>query len=159
MVNIKVDIKNIEGKYKFINLFQYFDNGLRKRLPKGIADEFKKQLIQNIDNNRFNFQLSRSWERYKTSIGADTRPFIMFGYYKNAIEVVVADGHLSVGFRSTVMHPRAKVSMGKLAVLLEYGDPTKGIPARPLWRNTADNLFHDKRAVIEKIISNAIKGQ
>ena len=157
--NIRVDIKNIEGGYGRINLFQYFDDGIRKRLPKNLAKDFKRELIENIDNNTFGFELSPRWVAFKRRMGGDSRPFIMFNHYKNALTIVTDNGHLSVGFKKTTMHPRAKTSMGKLAVKLEYGDVSQGIPARALWRKTASRYFRFKKAHISKIARETIQNK
>lgn len=156
VMSVKVSIKNIKGEYKPLNIFQYFDDGIRKRLPKGIANEFKGELLKNIETNRFGFQLSKDWEDYKRSIGADTRPFIMFDHYKRAIVVLTSEGHLSVGFKKTSMHPRAGMSMGRLAVRLEYGDLARGLPARPLWRYTANAFFKERKDKIGSLIKQSI---
>lgn len=155
---IDYKIKNIKGEYKPLNIFQFFDNGIRKRLPKYVAQEFYNAVISNIDSNRYGFQLSQRWIEYKTRVGADTRPFIMFHHYKKAITIYSHDGHLAVGFRKTSMHPRAKISMGRLAIQLEYGDLSRGLPARPLWRNTARDFFREKRKIL-KLMDKAIRDE
>ena len=155
--NVKVSIKNIKGGYGHMNLFQFFDNGIRKRLPKNIAEDFKREIIENIDNNAFGFELSPRWVSFKRRNGGDKRPFIMFGHYKGAISVVTREGHLSVGFKKTAMHPRAKISIGKLAIQLEYGDLSKNIPARPLWRKSAKKYFRTNKRHVEKIIKKTIE--
>lgn len=154
---ISYKIKNIYGEYKPMDIFQFFDNGIRKRLPKGIAKEFYDEVIHNIDNNTFGFTLSKRWQDYKRSIGADDRPYVMFGHYKNAISIITSNGHLSVGFKKTTMHPRAKISMGRLAVRLEYGDIESGIPARPLWRKTSERFFRERKRQIGEILKKSLK--
>ena len=139
-----------------LNIFKYFDDGIRKRLPKQIAGELKEEILQNIETNRFGFKLSKDWENYKKSIGADSRPFIMFNHYRKAIDIITYDGHLSVGFKKTSTHPRAKISMSRLAVKLEYGDLAKGVPARPLWRFTADNFFKERKDKLGSLIKQSL---
>lgn len=156
MRSISVRIKNIRGEYKPLNFFKYFDDGIRKRLPKGLAKDFKEELIKNIDGNTFGFQLSPRWVEYKRRIGADTRPFIMFSHYKDAITIVTENGHLSVGFRKSAMHPRAKISMGKLAIQLEYGNLAKNIPARPLWRKTSSKYFGGLNGHLGDLVKKAL---
>lgn len=156
-MGVTVRIKNIRGEYKPLNLFSFFDDGIRKRLPKLLAQELYDQVIRNIETNKFNFHLSRAWENYKKRVGADTRPFIMFQYYKKAITIMTDNGHLTVGFKSTTMHPRAKMSMGKLAVKLEYGDLATGAPARPLWRRTTETFFRERKSRIDKAIKDSLK--
>lgn len=155
--DVGVTIRNIHGDYGAINLFKFFDDGIRKRLPKNLAKDFKRELIHNIDKNTFGFELSPRWVAFKRRVGADTRPFLMFKHYKNAISIVTDKGHLSVGFKKTARHPRAKISMGELAVQLEYGDLAKNIPARPLWRNTAEKYFREQKGHIGELIKKTLE--
>lgn len=145
MVRVDYRVRNLRGDFRPFNLFQFFDDGIRKRLPKNIAKELHTSLINNIDENRFNFELSNSWRKYKHRIGADKRPFIMFNHYKNAISIITDNGHLSVGFTKSTIHPRARMRVSQLALVLEYGDSGKGIPARPLWRRTLKEFVKDKK--------------
>lgn len=121
-----------------------------------VAKEFYDFLIGNIETNRYGFELSKFWLEYKERIGADKRPFIMFDRYKKAISIITNDGHLTVGFKKTAIHPRAKVSMGKLAIRLEFGDLGSGQPARPLWRNTSRDFFRERRGRLEEMVKNSI---
>ena len=154
---VTYQIKNFRGEYQPMNLFQFFDDGIRKRLPKYVAQDFKDEIVKNIDTNAFGFTLSRRWQDYKRRIGADSRPFVMFGHYKKAITIYTDKGHLAVGFKKSIMHPRAKVSIGKLAIQLEYGEAAKGIPARPLWRKTAQKFFREKRKEMGLNIRKSLK--
>jgi hypothetical protein len=81
----------------------------------------------------------------------------MFNHYKKAIEIITSDGHLSVGFKKTSVHPRAKISMGRLAVRLEYGDLSRGVPARPLWRWTAEKFFKERKERLGTLIKKSLK--
>ncbi len=156
MPEIKVTLKNVRGGNSPINLFNYFDDGIRKRLPKLLAEEFYRVIIENIDSNKFNFTLAPAWLAEKARLGADSRPFIMFGYYKKAITIVTEHGHLAVGFGKMVKHPRAGVRMVDLALKLEFGDPAKGLPARPLWRRSAEDFFKNYRGKIKQLAIEAI---
>ena len=158
MANSVVDykIRNIRGEAKPLNIWQFFNDGIRKRLPNKIAQEFRDFIIANIDSNKYGFHLSKNWQNYKARIGADARPFIMFGHYKSSITIITSEGRLAVGFKKSTMHPRAKISVGKLAVRLEYGDLAKGIPARPLWRNSASDFFTKNRGRVSKMINESL---
>ena len=156
--SVVVSIKNIKGEFKPLNLFQYFDDGIRKRLPKNLAKEVYEQLIRNIETNRYKFQLSKDWVDHKKQVGAEEKPFMMFGYYKNAIQIITSDGHLSIGFKKTTIHPRAKIPISNLAVALEFGDLAKGRPARPLWRNTMDD-FAKEKGLVNEIFRKSIEGK
>lgn len=144
-LKVDVSIRNIRGEFKPLNIFQYFDDGIRQRLPKNIAKELLNTLHKNIDRNRYRFELSEDWVKYKKRVGAEDKPFVMFGHYKRAIQIVTDKGHLSIGFKKSTIHPRARIPMSKLAVALEFGDLARGRPARPLWRNTMRDFFKNKK--------------
>lgn len=149
-------IKNIRGENKPLDIWQFFNDGIRKRLPKLVAQEFHQFILANIESNKYGFRLSPNWVNYKKRIGASTKPFIMYGHYKDSITVLTSEGHLAVGFKKSTLHPRAKVSMGKLAVRLEYGDLAKGVPARPLWRNSAADFFRNNRGKVNKMLKDSL---
>jgi len=54
----------------------------------------------------------------------------------------------------SIVHPSAGVTVGKLARLLEYGNLSKGLPARPLWRRTTEQF---QREVLKKSLRNHVK--
>jgi len=151
-MNMKVKVDKRKGIVG-TDLFRFFDNGIRKRLPKLVAQEYYRLLIRNIENNSFGFVLSKDWSNSKKSRGADPRPFIEYGTYKSAITIKTGGGHLSFRFMS-IVHPSAGVTVGKLARLLEYGNLSKGLPARPLWRRTTEQF---QREVLKKSLRNHVK--
>ena len=132
---VKVSIKGRKG-YKPQQLFKLIEDGIRKRLPARMADTYRDTVVGNINNNKFGFQLSFDWVQRKERGGYDTRPYIMTGFYRDNITALSEDGHLVVGFKKKLMHPRAKMPVGQLALVLEYGDLARGLPARPLWRKS-----------------------
>jgi hypothetical protein len=161
MITINVDIK-FDGKYKPVELFKILNDGIRKRLPKGLAKSYYTEIISNIDSNKYGFTLSSSWLALKRRMGWGTVPFIAEGYYKQAIKVFNSEGHFVVGFRKTAKHPRTGLTFGNIAVLLEYGRMDTGLPPRPLWRFSSDDFFKNKAAKfikqeVQEIIKNSIK--
>lgn len=138
------------GEYEPVNLFKRVDDGIRKRLPKLLAQRFRKTLISNIDANKYGFTLSKAWLGVKRARGWDMRPFIAEGYYKSKISIFVSDNHLVVGFKSTDRHPRTGKTMRDIAVALEFGVADRNIPPRPLWRRTTDEFFKDLETTLKK---------
>jgi hypothetical protein len=139
------------------DIFSQIVNTIKGQLPRIVANKFKKYLIENIERNRFNFELNPRWVSTKKSLGGDPRPFIMFGTYKNSIEVKKSGRHeYTVGFTKGKIHPRAKVEIAKLAYYLEVGDADKGVPARPLWRKSGDEFFHKRNRGLSKMFVRAI---
>ena len=155
-MKMKVTVKRRQGIVG-TDLFRFFDNGIRKRLPKLVAREYYDTIIKNINENTFNFVLSEAWVKSKKRRGADTRPFIEFGAYKDAITIKTRDGHLSVGFKQA-QHPRAKMTVGRLALILEYGDLARNIPARPLWRRTTEEFQRNLRRRMKVHAKKALNG-
>lgn len=145
--------KGISG----VNLFRFFDDGIRKRLPAMVAKDFYDRIISNIDNNSFGFTLSNDWVKDKERRGKDTRPFIEYGTYRSAITIKTVKGHLTVGFIRLV-HPRAGVTVGQLANRLEYGDAARGLPARPLWRRTVEQFQKGLKKDMKKKLKSALNG-
>lgn len=159
-MGIEVSTKNIYGRAGNMNLFEFFNDGIRKRLPKYVASEFREELKQNILINRYGFQLSKKWVEHKKRIGADDRPFIMFRHYIDNIEIMRGDdGRLAVGFKKRLIHPRANTYISDLALHLEYGDLSRGIPARPLWRNTGDSFFSRRKLISRKKLIELLEGK
>ena len=157
-MGVNVTIKAKGGRDPFF-LFKDFNDLLHKRLPWQLANDFKRQILVNIDTNRFKFQLNPAWQDYKTRIGGDPRPIILFGHYKRGIEVFKEEGKHIIGFRKSLMHPRAGMSMGKLAIMLEYGDADKGRPARPLWRRSAEEYFTQRNKDIRRVIIEVLENR
>lgn len=155
MINVKVDIKT-KGKYKPINLFSAVDNGIRRRLPKFTARNFKRAILNNIYSNKFGFTLSDSWKAFKKAKGWDLRPFMAEGHYEKSIKIFSSDGHLTVGFTRRSFHPRSKLSMGEVARILEYGALDANVPPRPLWRLTFKEFFKDYDKKVKKVLIDEI---
>ena len=140
-MKIATSIKNNMGGYGRISIFDLLNDGVIKRTPKLMAEKFKNLLISNIEKNAFGFKLSNTWQAQKRRKGADARPFIEWGDYRDSVRVIRGrNGRLEVGFLKTKLHPRANKSFGKLAIQLEFGDASNNLPARPLWRMTADEF-------------------
>ena len=155
---IKLSISDgITGSKGKVNLFQFFNSGIRKKLPKLVADKYLTNILENINTNKYGFELSRSWAAKKRRLGLDDRPFIAYGDYKSNLKVVSAEGHLAVGFPSTKRHPRAGVTYADLALQLEYGDLAKNIPARPLWQRTTEDFLVELRRSMNELLAESLK--
>lgn len=156
--NITINVKKDFGGIDPVKLFPLFEDGVRKRLPKLTAKRFYDLLILNINTNKYGFTLGDTWLKIKSRHGWDLRPFIAQGYYKRSISILSNEGHLSVGFKQTDIHPRSGKRFREIAEILEYGRLDLNIPARPLWRNTINEfiLSLDKtvRADVQNIVNN-----
>lgn len=112
-----------------------------ERLGEDIAEEFKVTVIENIEENKYGFELSESTVRRK---GSDT-PLIdthqlVDAIYREGTTVSVEDS------------PRddSPLSNKELAIVHEYGVKDHNIPARPVWRNTFRDFEEVARERIEE---------
>lgn len=115
-----------------------------QRVSEDLAEEFKKMVIKNIETNKYEFRLDDSTIRRK---GSDL-PLVNT---KQLIGAIYREG-TKVSVRNTPRSDSKLTNLG-LAIIHEYGTKDKGIPARPVWRNT----FRDFREVARKRISKYMK--
>lgn len=112
-----------------------------ERLGEDIAEEFKEVIIENIEDNKYGFELAQSTVNRK---GSET-PLIDT---HQLVDSIYRDG-TTVSVEDT---PRddSPLSNLELAITQEYGTKDMHIPARPVWRNT----FRD----FEKVARDKIEG-
>lgn len=98
-----------------------------QRLGEDIAEEFKDKVIENIETNRYGYELKRATiDRKGSSIPLVDSHKLVDAIYREGTTVSVEDT------------PRDDSSLSnlELAMVHEYGTKDKGIPARPVWRQT-----------------------
>lgn len=110
-----------------------------QRLGEDIAEEFKETIIENIEDNKYGYELAESTINQK---GSDT-PLVnthqlVDAIYREETTVSVEDS----------ARDDSGLTNLELAMVQEYGTKDRHIPARPVWRNT----FRDfKETAREKI--------
>lgn len=72
----------------------------------------------------------------KSKRGHDLSMFMASHTYYNSIEVIRRGNTIRVGIKPWTRNPYSKMTVAQIAVVLEYGSQARGIPARPLWRQT-----------------------
>lgn len=121
-----------------------FKNDMQ-RLGEEIAEEFKETIVENIENNTYGFTIKESTARRK---GSDT-PLIDT---HQLVDAIYQEGTIvSVEDSSRNDSPLTNL---QLAVVHEYGVKDKGIPARPVWRNTYRDFREDARSRIQSFLKN-----
>lgn len=121
-----------------------FKNDMQ-RLGEEIAEEFKETIVENIENNTYGFTIKESTARRK---GSDT-PLINT---HQLVDAIYREGTIvSVEDSSRSDSPLTNL---QLAVVHEYGVKDKGIPARPVWRNTYRDFREDARSRIQSFLKN-----
>lgn len=117
-----------------------------QRLGQEIAQEFKETIVENIEENKYDFELKESTALRK---GIDT-PLLDTG---QLIGAIYREG-TTVSVEDT---PRDDSSLSnlELAIVQEYGTKDLHVPARPVWRHT----WRDFRPNAKEQIRDFLKSQ
>lgn len=115
-----------------------------QRLGEDIAEEFKETIIDNIETNRYGYELKQSTVNRK---GDDT-PLVdthqlVDAIYREGTTVSVEDSSRS----------DSPLSNLELAIVHEYGTKDKHIPARPVWRRTFRDYKETAKNRIDSFLS------
>lgn len=117
-----------------------------QRLGEDIAEGFKDTVVENIETNRYKFELAPATIQRKGSPAplVDTHQMVD-AIYREGTVVSVEDT------------PRddSPLTNKQLAIVQEYGTKDKHIPARPVWRNT----FKEYRGSAQEQIQTFLKTQ
>lgn len=115
-----------------------------QRLGEEIAEDFKETIIENIERNRYGYSLNQTTiEKKGSNIPLVDSHDLVDAIYREGTTVSVEDSTRS----------DSPLSNLDLAILHEYGAKDKGIPARPIWRET----FRDFKEVSQKRIASFLK--
>ena len=115
-----------------------------QQLGEEIAEEFKEHVIENIEENTYGFSIKESTSRRKKSnIPLVDTHQLVDAIYREGTQVSVENSSRN----------DSPLTNLELAIVHEYGVKDKGIPARPVWRNT----YADFREVAKKKITTFLK--
>lgn len=112
-----------------------------QRLGEEIAEEFKETIVENIETNRYGYELKQSTiDRKGSEVPLVDSHQLVDAIYRDGTTVSVEDSARN----------DSPLSNLKLAIVQEYGTKDKHIPARPVWRET----FKDFKDVARERISS-----
>lgn len=103
------------------------------------AKELRRVVRRNIRENGSRIgwpPVSSKYASYKSSLGYDpTNLYEMTGLYYRSIEVWSSGTTYLVGLKANTRHPRkgARLTLAKIARVLESGSAVRNIQPRPLW--------------------------
>lgn len=102
------------------------------------ANKFRTLIRRNMRSARtMGFApLSKKTIALKAKKGHDLSMFMASHTYYNSIQVIRRGNTIRVGIKPWTKNPYSKMTVAQIAVILEYGSQARGIPARPLWRNS-----------------------
>lgn len=116
-----------------------------QRLGEEIAEEFKETIVENIENNTYGFTIKESTARRKGSdIPLIDTHQLVDAIYQEGTVVSVEDSSRS----------DSPLTNLQLAIVHEYGVKDKGIPARPVWRNTYRDFRDVAKGRIRSFLDN-----
>lgn len=112
-----------------------------ERLGEEIAEEFKETIVENIETNRYGYELKQSTiDRKGSDVPLVDSHQLVDAIYRDGTTVSVEDS----------ARDDSPLSNLELAIVQEYGTKDKHIPARPVWRET----FKDFEDVARERISS-----
>lgn len=121
---------------------KYFKEDMQ-RLGEDIAEEFKETIIENIETNRYGYELKQSTiDRKGSDVPLVDSHQLVDAIYRDGTTVSVEDS------------PRDDSSLTnlELAIVHEYGTKDRHIPARPVWRETFRDFKQIAREKIESFL-------
>lgn len=143
--------------------------GLNKTIKEGYdrgskkaSNKYYTQLRANIRDGASRFGYAPLKPRYlkrKAKKTGRTGLFQFYNvYYRSIIQSKSGDSYL-VHIKRGVRNPKTggRITISKIAAILEMGDDSRGIPERPLWKDTYNQI--GGRKFIRKTIEAAIAYQ
>lgn len=115
-----------------------------QRLGEEIAEEFKETIVENIETNRYGYELKKSTiDRKGSDVPLVDSHQLVDAIYREGTTVSVEDS----------ARDDSPLTNLELAIVQEYGTKDKHIPARPVWRET----FKDFKDVAHERISSFLE--
>lgn len=116
-----------------------------ERLGEEIAEEFKETIVENIETNRYGYELKQSTiDRKGSDVPLVDSHQLVDAIYRDGTTVSVEDS----------ARDDSPLSNLELAIVQEYGTKDKHIPARPVWRETFKDFKDTARERISSFLDN-----
>lgn len=116
-----------------------------ERLGEEIAEEFKETIVENIETNRYGYELKQSTiDRKGSDVPLVDSHQLVDAIYRDGTIVSVEDS----------ARDDSPLSNLELAIVQEYGTKDEHIPARPVWRETFKDFKDTARERISSFLDN-----
>jgi hypothetical protein len=116
-----------------------------QRLGEEIAEEFKETIVENIETNRYGYDLDRTTiERKGSDVPLVDTHQLVDAIYRDGTTVSVKDS----------ARDDSPLSNLELAIVQEYGTKDKHIPARPVWRETFKDFKDTAHERVSSFLDN-----
>jgi len=136
--------KNVKNKLAALNTIHEDNKVFVDMMKEAIAREYKKQLLRHIENQDLNWRsLNPQYKEWKIKNGLSEKIWKATSLLKDSIQVIKNDdGSWFVGISGDIKYPDG-TSVSLVAMVHEYGSPSRGIPARPLFRPTRQKMLRN----------------
>ena len=116
-----------------------------QRLGEEIAEEFKETIVENIETNRYGYDLDRTTiERKGSDVPLVDTHQLVDAIYRDGTTDSVKDS----------ARDDSPLSNLELAIVQEYGTKDKHIPARPVWRETFKDFKDTAHERVSSFLDN-----
>lgn len=116
-----------------------------QRLGEEIAEEFKETIVENIETNRYGYELEQSTiDRKGSDVPLVDTHQLVDAIYRDGTTVSVKDS----------ARDDSPLSNLELAIVQEYGTKDKHIPARPVWRETFKDFKDTAHERVSSFLDN-----
>ena len=136
--------KNVKHKLARLKTLGMENKVFVERVTEAIAREYKKQLLRHIENQDLKWkELSPKYKAWKTKNGFSEKVWKATGTLKDNIVIFKTEsGSWYVGIDNGAQYEDG-TSVALVAVVHEYGSPSRNIPARPLFRPTRQKMLRN----------------
>lgn len=134
--------KNVLRKLSKLKTLAMENEEFVERVTEALAREYKKQLLRHIENQDLKWkELDPKYKEWKIKNGLSEKVWKATGTLKDNIVVLKTEsGTWFAGIDSTSKYEDG-TSIALVAMVHEYGSPSRGIPARPLFRPTRQKML------------------
>jgi hypothetical protein len=149
--------KNVKNKLKALDEMAQDNEQFVDRLQEALAREYKKQLLIHIEKNNLPWKpLNPKYLEWKREQGLWRKTWKATGQLKGDIEVIKTPTGWWAGILGTKKYSDGTL-VSLVAIVLEYGSPTKNIPARPLFRPTRRKMLGNIKKFVRTENSKHVK--
>ncbi|QQO97567.1 hypothetical protein Molly3_80 [Maribacter phage Molly_3] len=145
--------KNLTKKVRALKKLANLNEEFVEENIKAFAEMFYNRLMLHIENQDLGWRpLSTDYLEWKRSEGKSTKIWVKDGVLQKEIKLMrITDENLwFVGIDGTATYPDSDIPVSMIAAVMEYGSPSKGIPARPLFRPSRQEVIKEIKVIIER---------
>ena len=146
------ETRAIVTKNNFRKVISAFDSSQMRKLKESIGLRLERAFVQRIAEGDSSWApLSPAWTAKK----GHGKQWYYTGRLEKAIEYIIEGDEVHVGILKHETYPETDETVATVAAQLEYGAPSRHIPARPLFRP----VFKEQADKIVKAAAKDIKAR